>query len=330
VAPRLDGVLVVDKPVGPTSHDVVARVRRATGSPGVGHTGTLDPLASGVLALVIGRATRLAQFLSAADKTYEAAIRLGVSTDTYDALGTIVPDGGTPARSDPAGVDAESAASGCGSPSGPWPARGEIERALERFVGEFLQTPPPFSAKKLAGVPAHELARRRQAIALAPVRVRVHALEVLAAAGDELRLRLTCSAGFYVRSLAHDLGVALGCGAHLAALRRTCSGEFELAAAVSLEAVERDPEEASRHLVPMSRLLPGLPAAHVTAQGAVRASHGNQVAPDEIVGWTAALDRPGDAVGPGSRVRVIGPDGGLLAIATACESGPLRPTVVLA
>ena len=325
----LDGVLVVDKPIGPTSHDVVARVRRSTGCRRVGHTGTLDPLASGVLSLVMGRATRLAQFLSAADKTYEAIIRLGLATDTYDALGRIVPD------SAPAGAAAAASLNGEEAPGprpGCLPTRAEIDSALERFVGEFLQTPPPFSAKKLAGTPAYRLARRRRPVALPPARVRVHALEVLAATHDELRLRLTCSAGFYVRSLAHDLGVVLGCGAHLAALRRISSGEFDLALAVRLEAIEADPEEARRHLVPMARLLTALPAAHLSAQGALQASHGNQVAPEQIVAWTGAPQPAGGPVVSGSRVRLIGPDGGLLAIATIGEAAgaPLRPAVVLA
>ena len=177
----MDGLLLVDKPSGPTSHDIVARVRRLLGEPRVGHTGTLDPMASGVLPLVVGRATRLARFLSASDKTYDADVRLGVATDTYDAQGA--------ATSDPH--------------PGPMPSLQDLERALDRFRGAFLQQPPAYSAKKIGGTRSYRLARAssRAASAVpaalpAPVPVTAHAIEVLAAGGDRVTLRVACSAGF--------------------------------------------------------------------------------------------------------------------------------------
>ena len=197
------------------------------GEPRIGHTGTLDPAASGVLPLVLGRATRLARFLSASDKSYEAVIRVGVATDTYDGEGTPV----GPAY------------------GGPCPSREAIEAALGAFRGSFLQQPPAYSAKKIAGRRSYKIARakardgsgREGARDLPdPVRVMVHRLDLVGLDGDSLTLRIDCSAGFYVRALAHDFGQRLGSGAHLAALRRTSSGDFTLADALSFEAAERD------------------------------------------------------------------------------------------
>jgi tRNA pseudouridine55 synthase len=194
----MDGVLIIDKPAGPTSHDVVARARRLLREKRIGHTGTLDPLATGVLPLVIGKATRLASLLSAAEKAYEAAIRLGATSDTYDAAGRLT--------SGTAGEAIE---------------LHQVEEAVAAFRGTFEQMPPPFSAKKVGGVPAYKLARRQKPTALSPVSVRVHALELLGFEEGVIRVRVHTSPGFYVRSLAHDLGARLGCGAYLEALRRT-------------------------------------------------------------------------------------------------------------
>ena len=247
----LDGVLVVDKPTGLTSHDVVARVRRSISCHRVGHTGTLDPLATGVLVLVLGRATRLARFLSAEEKAYDATIVLGIETDTYDVEGRNV-----------------------AQHHGPLPDARDVASALERLRAQALQLPPPYSAKKLAGVPAYRLARRRETPALRAVPVELKEARLLDYAPPVARLRLTSSAGYYVRSLAHDLGAALGCGAHLAALRRTRSGEFDLAQAVPLAVVLETPDVATRRLVPMRDLLPRtdavvLTAAAVTVLGSV-------------------------------------------------------------
>ncbi|MAG69062.1 MAG: tRNA pseudouridine(55) synthase TruB [Vicinamibacterales bacterium] len=299
-----DGVLVVDKPSGPTSHDVVAWVRRALGTKRIGHTGTLDPLATGVLALVVGRATRLAQFLLSDSKVYTATIRLGVSTDTYDALGTPV----EPARD-----------------ASPTPARdGEaaVESVLKLFRGRFDQRPPPYSAKKIAGTRAYALARRGRPIAPAPVPVAVNQLELLELADDRLRLSLECSAGFYVRSLAQDIGEALGCGAHLEALRRTRTGAFDLAQAVPMDREGLPTALVDERLVPLSRLLPEWPTATLTSRGRRRAAHGQPIVHSDLADVGVA-DEP-----PAGRIRLLDDTGQLVALAEA-RDGALHPRVVL-
>jgi tRNA pseudouridine55 synthase len=290
----VDGLLVVDKPEGPTSHDVVGRVRRALGTRAIGHTGTLDPMATGVLVLLVGRATRLARFLASHRKTYEAVVRLGVVTDTWDRTGTPV---GTPARSLPAPAD--------------------IERALAAFIGLAPQLPPPYSAKKVDGVRAHVLARRGGAVAVEPSVVELHEARVTATAVPLVHLSLVTSAGYYVRALAHELGRSLGCGACLEALRRTASGAFERSGAVGLAAIERDPGAASRRMVPMAGLLPELPAVTLDEAAAARAAHGNEVFVGEWDGQAPA-------------VRLFAPGGELLAVARAgTRPGFLHPAVVL-
>lgn len=212
----INAVLVLDKPAGFTSHDVVNRVRRITGERSVGHLGTLDPMATGVLPLVLGRFTRLAQFFNDASKVYEGEIRFGFSTDTYDAEG---------------------------EPTGPIqsasPTLDEIQRHLPALSGVILQTPPAYSAKKVNGVAAYKLARKAQPVELKPVEVTVHRFEIQNLSGDHARFIAEVSAGTYVRSLAHDLGQALGCGAHLSELRRTRAGEFNISTASTLEDLER-------------------------------------------------------------------------------------------
>jgi tRNA pseudouridine55 synthase len=318
----MDGLLIIDKPVGPTSHEVVARVRRALGERRIGHTGTLDPLASGVLPLVLGRATRLARFLSASDKTYDARIRLGVATTTYDADGT------------PVGAPYE----------GPVPARDAIERALDDFRGTFLQQPPIYSAKKVDGRRSYKNARAQAKhgtlpalpaspapAAPAPVAVTTHSVDVVSLDADVVRVRVHCSAGFYVRSLAHDLGQRLGTGAHLIALRRTASGDISLDEAIALDAIERDPAVAAGAVVPLSGMLPGLTAVTLTDEGARRAAHGCDLGPGDlekegrspIAGGTATTT-------PDPFFRLVDPAGNLVAIATPREPpGLLHPAVVL-
>jgi tRNA pseudouridine55 synthase len=249
----MDGVLIIDKPCGPTSHDVVACVRRVTGWKKVGHTGTLDPMATGVLALVVGRATRLAQFLSASDKVYEAEIRLGWATDTYDAMGRPL---SYPAE---AGFERNALA---------WPPAQRLECLLDRFRGTYLQAAPPFSAKKVDGVRAYSLARNGKPVEPKACAVTVEDITCLGQDDDRLRLRITCSAGFYVRSFAHELGVMVGGGAHLSALRRVRTGDFDVASAVSLDLVEREGPGAGRLLTPIDALLPSLPAVVVTEAAA--------------------------------------------------------------
>ena len=302
----MDGVLVVDKPSGPTSHDVVARVRRALKEKRIGHTGTLDPLATGVLALVIGRATRLASMITSDRKSYVAGVRLGCATETYDA--------------------AERIEAGLAAPPAPDVRVEDIEPLLDDFRGTFLQTPPAYSAKKIGGVAAHRLARRDKAVQPAPVSVTVERLALTGLSEGLLTLEVTATAGFYVRSLAHDLGQRLGCGAHLEALRRTAAGAFTLDQAVPLEAVENDPGAAAGRIVPMERLLPDVPAVHLTEAGARKASHGAALGPADV---EAGPDLPAGPERPGlHRVRLLDTGGRLLGIAEAAD-GLLRPVVVL-
>lgn len=307
----MNGVLVVDKPAGPTSHDVVARARRAMGTSHIGHTGTLDPFATGVLPLVVGRATRLAQFLTTDEKEYDAGIRFGKATRTYDADDRLFCDReaetvvfmGPPPRP-PSDVDAA-----------------RIEAVLSDFTGTYLQTPPPFSAKKISGVPAYKLARRNQPVEIRAVEVTVRALSLVGYEQGLARLRVVCSAGFYVRSLAHGLGERMGCGAHLETLRRTRAGDFGLDRAIRLDEVEQLGPAAAARMIPMGSLLPFLPPVVVNERGAKRAAHGNALAPADLTAPATRIT--------GFRVRVLDTDGTLLGIAEPAEGGLLHPIVVL-
>ena len=301
------GALLVDKPAGPTSHDIVAVVRRALKIARVGHTGTLDPLATGLLVLLVGPATRLAQFEAADEKEYIADVRLGVETPTYDAAGLEAT--GARRETDGATLDA-------------------ITTALEHFRGTFLQMPPPFSAKKIGSTPAYEKARKNEPVDLKPVAVTVHELELLAPASrlappaSLLRLRVAASAGFYVRSLAHDLGQRLGCGAHLEALRRIRAGRLSVSDAIPLDIIVNDPAEAGRRIIPPGELLNGLPSATLNDLGVVRALHGNPLGSNHVA------ERPSNAV-PEGLVRLF--DGReLVGVARVARDGSLHPVVVLA
>lgn len=309
----MNGVLVVDKPLGPTSHDVVARVRRAIGVSRIGHTGTLDPLATGILPLVVGRATRLAQFLSIDEKEYVAAIRLGYATTTYDAEDRVIRDEcGDPVLMLPPARSAHVAET-------------DLLDALDDFRGTYWQVPPPFSAKKVGGTRAYLLARLRKDVELRPSEVTVREIELLNHAAGLATLRVVCSSGFYVRSLAHDLGQRLGCGAHLESLRRTRTGEFSDAQAVPLDAIERDGTDAVTKLIPMTDLLSRLPHVVVNERGARRVAHGNALAVDDL--WDADRTIPASAR-PGP-IRVLDADGALLAIGEPAAGGLLQPVVVL-
>lgn len=238
----MDGAVVIDKPEGWTSHDVVAKARRILCTKKIGHLGTLDPIATGVLPLVVGRATRLAQFYTRSDKIYEGVMRFGWSTRTYDRAGEPTSEKTEPAI-DPAA----------------------LERALERFRGEFLQTPPPVSAKKVEGRRAYQLARESVAVELQPVPVEVYELTLLGLDGPLARVRAHCSGGTYLRSIAHDLGQLLGCGAHLENLRRLASGEFEIAQARTIAQLESlaASERLIDALVPAAQMLPGMASVFV-------------------------------------------------------------------
>ena len=208
----MNAVLIIDKPAGLTSHDVVNRARRILGERSIGHLGTLDPMATGVLPLVTGNLTRLAQFYTASEKTYEGSIRFGFATDTYDA------DGEPTTTPQEVLLRPE-----------------DIESLAARFRGVIEQTPPPFSAKKIKGVPAYKLARQQKEVVLKPVQVEIKEFEILAVDADRVRFRARVASGTYMRSVAHDMGRALACGAHLEALRRTAVAEFTLADAHTLE-----------------------------------------------------------------------------------------------
>jgi len=296
----VDGVLLIDKPSGPTSHDVVARVRSVSGERSVGHTGTLDPRATGLLALVLGKATRLASVLSGSDKTYDATIRLGSTTDTDDADGSVT------------------------STSGSRPDDQAIDAALLQFTGTFDQLPPNHSAKKIGGHKAYDLARRSEPVALKTASVTVRALHRTGRNGDLISLVVSASAGFYVRALARDLGQALGCGAHLDALRRTMVGRFDVAQALPLDAAERLGPGLSAHVLSPADALVEFPSVTVNADGLRRVLHGNPLSPDHLQG--RAIPVGGSA--PSMRVRVLADDGHLLALA-ASRGGALHPTVVL-
>jgi tRNA pseudouridine55 synthase len=298
-AAAADGALVIDKPSGPSSHDIVSAVRRALGGVKVGHTGTLDPLATGVLPLLIGRATRLAQFLASATKTYTAHVQFGWGTDTYDSAGE---PAGPPT---PVVVD-----------------RAALETVLERFRGSFSQQPPAYSAKKVGGHRAYALARASRVVALEPVMVTVHDLRLVELKGGTATIEVTSSAGFYVRSLAHDLGVALDTPAHLAGLRRTRSGEFDLTQAVPFGVALEAPDAALDRLVPSRALLGHLEGCRLSEEGVRWALHGRDIQPGLL------LDPPPPvAEGP---VRLLDPAGALVALGVVREaSGALHPVVVL-
>jgi len=291
------GIIVVNKPEGWTSHDAVNKLRRLAGTRRVGHLGTLDPLATGVLPLVIEGATRLAQFYTRNDKTYDAVIRFGNATDTYDRQGT------------PTSPVTE-----------PSITREQLEPLLERFRGPIRQTPPPISAKKVGGTPAYRLTRRNIAVELAPVEVIVHSLELMECGGAEARIVVSCSAGTYLRSLAHDLGALVGCGAYVKTLVRRRSGDFTLEQARTMAQLEVLAGEGrlEEALIPAASLLPEFPSEIVdlTTAGFIRQGRDFRVSPFRVR--------------PGSRyVKAISPEGQLVAIGEAKLPNLYHPIVVL-
>jgi tRNA pseudouridine55 synthase len=279
-------------------------MRRVLGERRIGHTGTLDPAASGVLPLVLGRATRLARFLSAGNKRYEAVVRFGVATDTYDGEGTPV---GT-AR------------------TGMTPAREALEAALDAFRGTFLQQPPPYSAKKIAGRRSYEMARAGYPLDDAPALPEPVTVTVTRIEDDDVTLDVECSAGFYVRALANDLGRLAGIGGHLAALRRTHSAGLTLDDSMPLEFAERSREDALAAVVSIDSMLPSLKAVTLTDEGVLRAVHGRDIGRSEVA--TGSLLEI--AVSQMTLVRLIDELGRLVAIAEPSSvPGLLHPAVVL-
>jgi tRNA pseudouridine55 synthase len=293
----VDGVIVVDKPEGLTSHDVVNRMRRLAKTRKVGHLGTLDPMATGVLPLVLERATRLAQFFNANQKTYHARLQFGWATDTYDREGTPISE-----------------------PVAPQFTRADLEAVLDRFRGTILQTPPPFSAKKIAGTPAYRLARKNIAVELEPVEVQVLALDLEEFDGTTARLSVRCSAGTYVRGIAHEVGRELGCGAFLSSLRRTASGEFTESQARTLETLEELARAGAldQALIRSAMVLPEIPNATVDALTAGQIRHGKDFRLSPFV------ERAGSKY-----VKAINPEGDLIAIGEVRLPNLYHPVLVL-
>lgn len=293
----MNGVLIIDKPPGMTSHDVVNRLRRILGQRAVGHLGTLDPMAAGVLPMVVGSFTRLAQFYLDSEKLYEGTIRFGFATDTYDAEGE--PTGA------PQAVELE---------------REAVEALAGKFRGVVEQMPPPFSAKKIQGVPAYKLARKHKEVVLKPVQVEIKEFEILGVTADRVQFRARVASGTYMRSIAHDMGQALGCGAHLESLRRTGVAEFrvedahtldELAAAAGKSRVE----DSSDLFVHPRKLLPQLPSVTADEATAARIRSGRTVnLPD--------LSRA-------RQVKVFAGQRDLIAIATRVAGTLFHPKMVL-
>lgn len=291
----MDGVLVVDKPAGLTSHDVVNRVRRILRERSVGHLGTLDPLATGVLPLVVGRMTRLAQFYTASEKTYEGSIRFGLATDTYDAEGEPL-----------------------GSPQTVQATLELLEELAGNFRGHIRQMPPPFSAKKIHGVPAYKLARKHQEVELQPVGVEIKEFVLLEWDGEQARFRARVASGTYMRSVAHEMGQKLGCGAHLASLRRTALGEFAIAEAHSLEQLEAAAQQgrAEDVFIHPRKLLPELPSVTATEEVVAKIRVGRAVNLPEL--------------SRARQVKVFQGQSELIAIATRVAGTLFHPKIVLA
>jgi tRNA pseudouridine55 synthase len=291
----VNGVLIIDKPSRLTSHDVVNRVRRILRQRSVGHLGTLDPLATGVLPLVTGSLTRLAQFYSAAEKTYQGVIRFGFATDTYDAEGQPT----SPAQVIKVSLE-------------------QLQGLAVAFRGVIEQMPPPFSAKKIHGVPAYKLARKHQKVPLKLVQVEIKEFQILGVEGDRARFRARVASGTYLRSVAHDMGQQLGCGAHLESLRRPALGEFELADAHTLEEVEAAAQNAQveEMFIHPRKLLPQFPSVTATPEAAALIRHGRAVNLPEL--------------SRAKQVKVFYGQRDLIAIATRVAGTLFHPMIVLA
>ena len=311
----IDGALIIDKPQGRTSHDVVDAARRILGFRQIGHLGTLDPLATGVLVLLLGRATRLAQFYAGRRKRYTSAFRFGYATDTYDADGT------------PLGPD-----------TAPVLARDEIERLAAARVGLFPQMPPPYSAKKIHGRPAYELARKKKPVELKAVDIEVYDFRVDEIVGALAKFSIECAAGGYIRSLAHDMGIILGFGAHLQEIVRTAVGEFTLDQAAKLEDLERGAGEGdlARYVIPLERMLPELPSATVPPLIEHRVRHGSkftvqlaQIQPGRVSVAQGATAELNSGEWKPARLRVFSQQQRLIAIAEAVVPRTYQPVVVL-
>jgi tRNA pseudouridine55 synthase len=311
----LEGALVVNKPAGRTSHDVVEAMRRLVGFRRIGHLGTLDPIATGVLVLVLGRATRLAQFYSGRRKRYLCTVRFGFATDTYDAAGVAT-----------------------GPDVAPTITPEMLDPLIAPLVGRIEQTPPPYSAKKIHGRPAHELARKNKPVELKPVEVDVYELRLLAIEGCSARFSIECGPGTYVRSLAHEMGRALGTGAHVSQIQRTAVGEFTLDQALTVEevAAAHVAGRLAERVIPLEGLLAELPRVQVLPIVERRIHHGGRfTVPDSQVhssfppaGQLAPAQLDSDRWKP-ARVRIFNREGKLIAVAQPIVPRVYQPVVVL-
>ncbi len=292
----MDGVIILDKPPGISSHDAVRKVRWLANTRKIGHLGTLDPLGAGVLPLVVNKATRLSRFFLDHDREYEATLRFGWATDSYDRDGCAI------GKKREVAID-----------------HSRLEELLGEFRGVQEQTPPPISAKKIDGVPAYKLARRNQAVDLAPVKVEIHDLDLLEAAGATAVIRCRCSSGTYIRSLAHDLGERLGCGAHVDSLRRTLVGAFAIEDTHTLDQLEelREQDRFEEAFLPLEKLLPEFPLHRVDAVTANRIGHGRDFRVSPFVNAKEAR-----------RIKAMDPDGRLVCIGEAVMPRLYHPVVV--
>jgi tRNA pseudouridine55 synthase len=302
----VSGVLIIDKTAGLTSHDIVARVRRILGIRQVGHFGTLDPFATGVLPVSVGKATRFAQFYLKSRKAYEGTIRFGFSTDTYDSTGQ--------PTSESSSVVLD---------------RDILEKIFREFTGRLMQTPPPFSAKHVAGVRAYELARQRKPVSLEPVGVEIYALELLGIERQDVQFAVECSGGTYVRSLAHDLGQKVCCGAYLAGLRRTGVAEFKESQAVTLDRLAAAVEEKKLEncLVPLEALLPEFPELVVRGRQEMGVRHGHAF---ELAQSTRAARGANAGSSPvAALLKILNAERRLIAVARHVHGSVYHPDLVL-
>jgi tRNA pseudouridine55 synthase len=302
----ISGVLIIDKPAGPTSHDVVARARRLLGIRQVGHFGTLDPFATGVLPLSVGKATRFAQFYLKSRKAYEGTMHFGFATDTYDATGKPTAEPLSPRLDSPT-----------------------LEKVFRAFTGRLMQTPPSFSAKRVGGRRAYELARQHKPVSLAPVEVEIYALELVGIEGDRVRFAVECSGGTYVRSLAHDVGQKVGCGAHLEGLRRTAVAEFNESRAISLEKLAEAVGQGKIEtcVVPLEALLPECPELVVRGREQVGVRHGHKFELAQAL--RPGRGSTGNRLPVATLLKILNPERRLIAVARHVSGSVYHPYLVL-
>lgn len=306
----MDGLILIDKPQELTSHDIVAKLRDILNFKKIGHCGTLDPLATGLLVITLGKATRLFPFLSKTDKTYEGRIRLGFSTDTYDATG---------------------------KPASPkkkkYPDKNSLQKTIRKFKGEISQLPPPYSAKKYKGKPLYSLARGKKEFQLKPSHITIYSFQLTQYQPPEFEFIVKCSSGTYIRSLAHDLGQILGCGAHLSELTRTETGNFQLKQSFSLDEIREITRKGriEEFIIPMESLLPEFPKIILKDRGSVLARNGNMIPAEDILKLidedVSVLETIDEKE---SIFRMFSLDGKLLALAKrASEKNCLHPFLVI-